>query len=272
MTASGIGSYGRAEEVVGSLAAAFHKDGKKDHTMQPHHLSGLQWAFDGLSLGTSSETFRMPHDLAEALDKLNLPFRIRPGFLKLNMRDDDPASGLSLTVSALQSEVSFQSDDIVTASTGQRVQERRKMAWRGEPYVPGFAYSGKVMPTQPFSPLVDRVRDILQRHTGIWYDCCLLNLYPDGGSGMRYHVDPDQGLLWDYETAVVSVGATRRFAFRPMEGIMSPHNFVVMDGDVTEMFADCQTRFQHTVKTAESRNELAPRSSLVYKRTLFKGA
>ena len=238
--------------------------------MQTHHLSGLQWAFDGLSLGTSSETFRMPHDLAEAFDKLNLPFRIRPGFLKLDMHHENSVSATSLTVSALQSEVSFQSDDIVTAFTDQRVQERRETARQGEPYVPGFAYSGKVMPIRPFSMLVRRVRDVLQRHTGIWYNCCLLNLYPDGGSGMRYHVDPDQGLLWDYETAVVSVGAVRRFAFRPMEGIMSPHNFVVLDGDVTEMFADCQTRFQHSVKTAENRKELAPRASLVFKRTLLK--
>ena len=50
---------------------------------------------------------------------------------------------------------------------------------------------------------------------------------------------------------------------------MSPHNFVVLNGDATEMFADCQS---HTVKTAENRKELAPRSSLVYKWALLNGA
>jgi alkylated DNA repair dioxygenase AlkB len=87
---------------------------------------------------------------------------------------------------------------------------------------------------------------------------------------MRYHTDPDQGELWGYETAVVSVGAARRFAFRPIPGLQSKgkvHNFVVMDGDVTEMKADCQQKFQHTVKTAEGRGEAASRSSLVYKKT-----
>ena len=70
--------------------------------MQSHHLSGLQWAFDGLSLGTSSETFRMAQHSAEAFEKLNLPFRVRPGFLKLDMHDENSASATSLTVSALQ--------------------------------------------------------------------------------------------------------------------------------------------------------------------------
>ena len=132
------------------------------------------------------------------------------------------------------------------------------------------------MKTRPFSSLVRSVRDELRAKTGEDYDCCLLNLYPDGESGMRYHIDPDQGELWGYETAVVSVGAARRFAFRPIPGIDldlegnigKVHNFVVMDGDVTEMFGLCQQKYQHTVKVAEGRGETASRSSLVYKKTL----
>jgi alkylated DNA repair dioxygenase AlkB len=145
-----------------------------------------------------------------------------------------------------------------------------------------------------------------------YYDGCLLNLYPDGGSGMRYHVDPDQGTLWDYETAVVSVGASRRVAFREIQQSSSlpttssssppstttkprqlgdtpwtttyntttitaavtkhrpsskPHTFVVLHGDVMEMFGNCQSTYQHTVKTAEDKSEVTPRVSLVFKKT-----
>lgn len=111
-----------------------------------------------------------------------------------------------------------------------------------------------------------------------------------GGSAMRYHIDPDQGILWGYETAVVSIGAARRFAFRsidkgtttpttrPSELVDSiidnssskPHTFVLMNGDVTEMFNNCQERYQHTVKVAENRDEVAPRVSLVFKKTLHR--
>ena len=78
--------------------------------------------------------------------------------------------------------------------------------------------------------------------------------------------------------SVVSVGATRRFAFRDIPSdhenndknlpASQPHNFFVMGGDVTEMIHDCQSRFQHTVKTADDKNEVAARASLVFKRTM----
>ena len=83
---------------------------------------------------------------------------------------------------------------------------------------------------------------------------------------MRYHADPDQGTLWDYDTTVVSVGATRRFAFRDNQ-LGTVHSFWVMDGDVTHMFGNCQATFQHTVKKAESKTEAASRASLVFKKS-----
>ena len=238
-----------------------------DESMEAHYLSGLRWAYDNLaySFGAAHEEGKdlMPAHLNKAYRDLDLPFRIRPGLL------DCVAE---LTVANLSNQVQFKADTIQTTSTGKSVKERRLTAWEGESEdIPGFAYSSKTMETRPFSPLVRSVRDELRTKTGEDYDCCLLNLYPDGESGMRYHIDPDQGELWGYETAVVSVGAARRFAFRPIPGLQSKgkvHNFVVCNGDVTEMFGRCQQKFQHTVKSAEGRGEAASRSSLVYKKTL----
>ena len=247
--------------------------------MEDHHLSGLRWAFDNLSLclniGNDNDNADdlLPAHINDSYRKLNLPFRIRPGLLN---------SIEGLTVSALTSQVKFKAETIHTTSTAKSVKERRLTAWEGESSdIQGFAYSGKVMETSLFSPLVLAVRDELMRKTGDLYDCCLLNLYTDGESGMRYHVDPDQGTLWGYETVVVSVGATRKFSFRDIPGLAkhngddkkSPkktgnvHNFYVLDGDITEMFSDCQQKYQHTVKTSDSRGEKAARSSLVYKKT-----
>lgn len=245
--------------------------------MEDHHLSGLRWAFDNLSLslnnGNATDDDLLPTHINDSYRKLNLPFRIRPGLL-------NSISGL--TVSALTSQVKFKAETIHTTSTDRSVKERRLTAWEGESSdIQGFAYSGKVMETSLFSPLVLAVRDELVRKTGVSYDCCLLNLYTNGESGMRYHIDPDQGTLWGYETVVVSVGATRKFSFRDIPGLTKDngdddntksskktgivHNFYVLDGDTTEMFADCQQKYQHTVKT--SRGEKAARSSLVYKKT-----
>ncbi|KAL3945657.1 MAG: hypothetical protein SGBAC_000225 [Bacillariaceae sp.] len=225
---------------------------------EAHQISGIAWSFDVLL-----DDYNLPIQFQEAHDALELPFRIRR-----NLCGDIDG----LEPSNLVDQVNFQTEEIRTKSN-KIVRERRQTAWEGDDHVAPFAYSGKSMDRDDWSPLVKDVRDYLNKETGQYYDGCLLNLYPDGGSGMRYHIDPDQGTLWDFETAVVSVGCTRRFAFREMPSSdcssnTKPHVFVLFQGDVTEMFADCQTRFQHTVKTAESKDENSPRASLVFKRTL----
>jgi alkylated DNA repair dioxygenase AlkB len=225
-------------------------------SLQAHQLSGIKWAMDCFqSVGMTEAS--LSEELQSAFDALSLPFCVRPGAL---------AAVNDLTVPNLLDQVDFQVD-VIKTSSNKIVPERRETAWEGDETVAPFEYSGKSMPRRPWSPLVRAVRDSLEVQTGIYYDGCLLNHYPDGESGMRYHVDPDQGTLWDFSTAVVSVGATRKFAFRDTLG-SKPHVFTLLQGDCTEMFDDCQTRFQHTVKTAETPNEQAARASLVFKKTL----
>jgi len=260
--------------------------------IQPHQLSGLKWSIDCFRLSTEDADFSqqyLPKHLQQAYDDLDLPFAIRPGFLrkisarnaKSSPRDREDENDFS--VATFVDQVDFRVETIQTTSK-RAVAERRQTAWQGDDHVAPFEYSGKSMQRMPWSPIVAAVRDCLFVETSHYYDGCLLNLYPDGGSGMRYHIDPDQGVRWGFETVVVSIGATRRFAFRSIvdnggekgrsvgstKGAIDskPHMFVLMEGDVTEMIRDCQERFQHTVKTAESKGETAPRVSLVFKKTL----
>jgi alkylated DNA repair dioxygenase AlkB len=225
-------------------------------------LSGLHWAMEGFRL--SDPEWCLPTEIQAAYAELHLPFCIIPACLK-DLSD--------LSLEQLTSQVDFHVDDICTSNSNHIVKERRQTAWQGDDdddehqgKVAPFAYAGKQMPRKAWSPVVRTVRDLLQEKTGQYYNGCLLNLYPDGGSGMRYHVDPDQGTLWDHATAVVSVGATRRFSFRDIAS-RETFNFVLMHGDVVEMFGDCQERFQHTVKKADNKKEKAARASLVFKQT-----
>ena len=211
----------------------------------------------------------------------------------------------SVAVSDLLAEIPFKSDDIVTAS-GRTVAERRETAWQtAVRSIGGFHYSGKTMLPQSckyndsssnnnendddacardnngFSPIVQQIARAVEVATGASYDCVLLNYYPDGGSAMRYHSDPDQGIRWGNDTAVVSVGETRRFCFRaipssnhgatPQRCVGSPgskssrsgadvesdasgrvHSFHVFSGDVVHMFGQCQYLYQHCVMKAEN--------------------
>lgn len=241
--------------------------------MQDHHLSSIKWAFDSFRVVSNEASVELPISLQDAYDDLHLPFCILPGCLT------DDAALSDLSVAAIVSEVDFRLDDIRTTSSAEVVKERRQTAWQGDDGVGPFCYSGKSMPRSDWSSTVKLIRERLAQATGQYYDGCLLNLYPDGRSGMRYHIDPDQGSLWDYDTAVVSIGATRRFAFRRItrnsyerskgqtKQQPQPHNYVIMHGDVTYMFGDCQKSFQHAVKNADNKNEATPRVSLVFKRT-----
>jgi alkylated DNA repair dioxygenase AlkB len=231
-----------------------------DSKLEPHHLSGLFWSFETYDYVKSrcAGEIMLPLNLKQAHDDLKLPFRILPGFCS-HVRE--------LSVPDLVSQVNFRVDSVRTSSQ-KVVKERRETAWEGDEGVDPFQYSGKSMPRDAFSPTVERVRDLLDEQLHQYFDCCLLNLYPDGKSAMRYHIDPDQRSLWDFDTVVVSVGASRRFSFRRVNAEKEkPHTFVVMHGDVTHMYGDCQDTFQHAVKKADVKTEQCARASLVFKRS-----
>ena len=98
---------------------------------------------------------------------------------------------------------------------------------------------------------------------------------------MRYHSDPDHGLYWALDTAVVSLGEPRRFNFRRITDDGRPlgadggggaggggsdetddlHQFHVFEGDVVHMFDDCQDRFQHCVMKSEQPPPAAARAA-----------
>lgn len=231
-----------------------------DSKLEPHHLSGLFWSFETFDYIKSgcAEEIVLPTNLKQAYDDLELPFHILPGFC-----NHIP----EVSVPTFSSQVNFRVDSVRTSSH-KVVKERRETAWEGDEGVEPFQYSGKSMPRDAFSPTVKRVRDLLDEQLHQYFDCCLLNLYPDGKSAMRYHIDPDQGSLWDYDTVIVSVGASRRFGFRRVNvDNEKPHTFVVMHGDVTHMFGNCQESFQHAVKKADIKTEKCSRVSLVFKRS-----
>eukprot|EP00198_Chlamydomonas_reinhardtii_P006268 XP_001695604.1 predicted protein [Chlamydomonas reinhardtii] len=133
----------------------------------------------------------------------------------------------------------------------------------------GSKYSGKEMVPDPsgMTPAVRKVRDELQRLTGVWYDSVLINYYGDGKCGMRYHVDPLYG-VWSPESAVVSIGDTRTFIFREISDYNSRWQYRVRNGDVVRMWGDCQDRLQHCVRVERAAEDAGPRMSLVFKERL----
>lgn len=222
-------------------------------------LDALYWALHRLHLLTHAPS------VATAHKELALPFSIYPLMLKGE-----------ITIKEVVDQVPFTQSILVTKDK-KRVAERRKTCWVADTGVSGLAYSGKIMTPVPFPPCIARVRDLIEERTGIYYDCCLINLYDDGVCACAYHVDPDLGSIFSRDTVVASVGETRRFNLRrivstPSSAEVEPHVYHVHDGDVFYMTRDCQEAFQHAVLKSEGPQNDSPRVSIVFKKTIPYGS
>ena len=212
-------------------------------------LADASWALEAVA-----------HPLADAFRAaMGAPFALHPAAL----------APLRLGLAALQAEIALKRDDVRTAS-GEVMPETRLTAWQSD-FGDSFRYSGKAMAAPPggLTPRVAAARDALEARFGVRYDSCLVNYYPDGSSGMRFHSDP-QGAEWAPQTAVVSVGAPRRFVFRAVGDPATRCATTVRSGDVVVMGPGCQERFQHALLPEASADDAAPRISLVFKKRAVK--
>ncbi|MGQ3285634.1 hypothetical protein [Bosea sp. (in: a-proteobacteria)] len=118
----------------------------------------------------------------------------------------------------LLAEVALQQDTIYLEGGGKAVQEPRLTGWQSD-LGASFRYSGKVMGAGAggMTPGVARVRDAVQRLAGVRFDSVLVNYYPDGRCGMRFHADPTYG-CWAQETAVSRRGGGRGGGCKEREG------------------------------------------------------
>ncbi len=150
---------------------------KRFAELAPGDVSTLAWCWEKLGF----EAGRMPAAMAQAVAAL--PFRVLIGALA---GEENKAV---LDLDALRQEVDLQRDTI-QLTPDQTIEESRLTAWAGPK---PFYYSGKEMAARPMTPRIARIRDAIHALTGVYYDCVLINLYEDGKTGMRYHIDPDQG-------------------------------------------------------------------------------
>jgi len=233
------------------------------------------------SSSSSSSTTRRPDATITVAD---FPFR----YLTPNISDVLK----NITVEDLRREVPFKAEKLVTR-TGKRVDERRETCFVAESGIGGLAYSGKIMePTllnETSLPLVSSIRNAIvealrndEEYAGydINFDCALINLYPDGSSACAWHTDPEMGTVWDRDSVIVSIGETRRFAFRKLaaggekkqNGGEEEQIWVrVHHGDCILMRDDCNDNWEHCVFGKENDSNNAARISLVFKRALSRG-
>ena len=142
-------------------------------------------------------------------------------------------------------------------------QELRATKWMSDKQMT-LEYSDKVMTPSKLTPTISKIRDILHDKFNIYFDSVLLNYYPNGNVGMRYHSDPINN-KWDKNFMIMSFGDTRKIIFREINNINTKYSFDMDNGDCIHMFDNCQDLYQHSVRKKKNGT---PRISLVFKKSL----
>jgi alkylated DNA repair dioxygenase AlkB len=152
---------------------------------------------------------------------------------------------------------------------GRDVPSPRLSCWIGDPGA-AYRYSGVGHAPHPWPGVLAPVRHRLAATVGVAFDSVLANLYRSGADAMGWHADNEPELGEAPVIASLSLGATRRFAFKAKAreaatgagrlSIELPH------GSLLVMRGRTQARYLHAIP--RTRRPVGPRINLTFRRVL----
>lgn len=128
---------------------------------------------------------------------------------------------------------------------GQLITTKREVAWVGDQGC-SYTYSGVKKEPQAWTPELLSIKNTVEQIAGWTFNACLLNLYHDGNQGMGWHSDDEKELQCKAPIASVSLGGTRKFAFKHKID-KSSSSLLLESGSVLIMHAPTQTFWHHSL-------------------------
>lgn len=127
----------------------------------------------------------------------------------------DPNIDLGTDPSALflqlRDTVAWRQEEIVV--WGKRHPQPRLIAWFGDEGKK-YAYSGIYLSPEPWTPVLLRIREVVESATTHTFNSVLLNYYRDNRDSMGFHSDDEPELGPRPTIASVSLGTARTFLLR----------------------------------------------------------
>lgn len=145
---------------------------------------------------------------------------------------------------------------------GRQVAVPRLVAWYGDSQA-AYRYSGLQHEPLAWTPLLQGVRQRLERETGHRFNGVLLNLYRDGGDAMGWHSDDEVELGRNPVVASLSLGAERRFDLRRKGSGRIQHSLLLGHGSLLVMSGATQHHWQHQI--ARTSKVSQPRLNLTFR-------
>lgn len=132
---------------------------------------------------------------------------------------------------------------------GRSILQPRLTAYYGDPGS-DYRYSGLSLVPQAWPRTLAALRDLVAAATGARWNCVLCNLYRDGRDYMGWHADNEPELGPEPLIASLSLGATRRFVFKPRSGDGERRSFELTSGSLLEMSGEVQRYWLHQLPRA----------------------
>lgn len=144
---------------------------------------------------------------------------------------------------------------------GKRIITARKVAWFGDGDF-SYTYSGTTKQALPWTPELRTLKAKAESLAGAVFNSCLLNLYHDGSEGMGWHSDDEKSLVADSAIASLSLGATRKFAFRHKEKDLGV-SVMLESGSLLVMRGATQRHWLHSLP--KMKRVTTPRINLTFR-------
>ena len=122
----------------------------------------------------------------------------------------------------------------------------RLEAWYGD-LDARYSYSGIAHEPLPWTPELAALRDRLRARAGAPFNSVLANLYRDGRDSNGWHSDDEPELGARPLIASVSLGATRRFAFKHRDDAALKQTLELGHGDLLLMAGETQRHYKHAL-------------------------
>ncbi|PPU28872.1 MULTISPECIES: alpha-ketoglutarate-dependent dioxygenase AlkB [unclassified Xanthomonas] len=129
---------------------------------------------------------------------------------------------------------------------GRVVDSPRLSSWIGDPEA-SYRYSGTQFSPQPWLDALQPLRARLQEDIGRLFNSVLVNRYRSGNDAMGWHSDDEPELGAQPLIASVSLGATRRFAFKHRDDAALKQTLELAHGDLLLMGGDTQRCYKHAL-------------------------
>jgi alkylated DNA repair dioxygenase AlkB len=159
----------------------------------------------------------------------------------------------------LMDTIAWQNDEAIIF--GKKIITKRKVAWYGDSNF-SYTYSNSTRYALDWTKELLEIKRLAEKHTGVIYNSCLINLYHSGEEGVAWHSDDEKALGKITTIASISFGAERPFSFKHKE-TKETRSIHLPSGSLLVMKEDTQVHWLHCLP--KTKKISLPRINLTFR-------